>query len=67
MTGRERIEGMNCKHCGNPLRIEWRDEYIAKPLGTYSIAGAQNKVVAHTVQWPWAVCDTCKLESKGKR
>ena len=55
---------MWCKHCGpdHPLRIEWR--LVAKPLGTYSLAGAQTKVAATNT--PFAICDRCERECQGK-
>jgi hypothetical protein len=36
----------------------------AKPLGTFSIAGAQTKVVA--TKTPWIACDNCGVEAEGK-
>jgi hypothetical protein len=56
-----------CRPCGHPLRIELREEIAAKPLGTFSLAGAQMKVSANRVEWPWAVCDNCGRECKGRR
>ena len=54
---------MWCKHCGEefPLRVEWR--LVAKPLGTWSLAGAQMKTVATNT--PFAICDNCGRESQG--
>ena len=60
------MESMDCKHCGEPLRIEWREEIIAKPIGTWSLAGQQIKFSGQKVKWPWAVCDNCKMESRGE-
>lgn len=61
-------EGMWCKHCGPefPLRVEWREELVAKPLTSFSLAGAQMKVSAVKREWPYAVCDSCGRESRGK-
>ncbi|MFZ2238016.1 MAG: hypothetical protein WAV90_00575 [Gordonia amarae] len=61
-------DGLWCRHCGpeHPLRIEWRDEIVARPLGSFSLAGAQMKFSATKRQWPWAICDNCGHESKGK-
>lgn len=64
--------GVPCRDCRAPrLRLEWRAQQVftARPLGSYSVAGAQLKasVVASAVQWPWCVCDGCGAESKGKR
>lgn len=54
---------VQCVYCkGFGIRIETRLE--AKPIGTYSIAGAQDKVVAQ--EWPYAVCLSCGHESRGK-
>lgn len=70
--GGERTEhGMSdlwCKHCGpsHPLRIEWREILEAKPIGTFSLAGAGMKVSCVKHEWPWAVCDNCGRESRGK-
>jgi hypothetical protein len=61
-----------CKYCGPdyPLRIEYRPErvLVAKPLGTFSLSGQQPKfsVIADTRDWPYAVCDNCKRESRGR-
>lgn len=52
-----------CPACGGELRLEERFE--AKEIGTFSIAGAQPKVVAKAVFW--IVCDACKIEAKGHR
>lgn len=59
----ETPSGLWCKNCGPafPLRIEMR--LVAKPL-TYSISGMQNKIAAS--EWPYAVCDNCKSECRGK-
>lgn len=59
---------MWCKHCGPdfPLRIEMREGLEAKPIGTFSLAGAQMKFSAVKREWPYAVCDNCKRESRGK-
>jgi hypothetical protein len=52
-----------CPGCGaKALRIEQR--ITGKPIGTFSLAGAQMKVSA-TVKW-WLVCDGCGIEAEGK-
>lgn len=53
-----------CARCNTDgtLRIEYRLE--AKPLGTYSLAGAQMKVAA--TRWPWMVCDACGSTCRGE-
>jgi hypothetical protein len=45
------------------LRLVWKLE--AKPVGSYSLAGAQMKFSAN--EHPWCVCDSCGAECKGKR
>lgn len=59
---------MWCKYCGpdHPLRIEMREVLEAKPIGTFSLAGAQMKFSAIRREWPYAICDNCGRESKGK-
>lgn len=53
-----------CPNCGaDELRIEMR--LRAKPIGTFSIAGASPKVVATEV--PWLVCGGCGVEAEGHR
>lgn len=49
------------------LRLEWRDELHARQLGTFSLAGAQDKTSATGTRWPWCVCDGCGAASRGKR
>lgn len=60
--------GLWCKHCGPtfPLRIEWREEYEAEPLTSFSLAGEQTKISSIVRRWPYAVCDHCNRESRGK-
>jgi len=60
----EALAGSRCKYCGvtDQIRIEFR--LVAKPLGTWSLSGAQLKTSAY--RWPWAICDNCGHESKGK-
>lgn len=51
-----------CPSCGEKtLRIEAR--LAAKPIGDFSLAGAQMKVSA--VEVPWLVCDNCGVEVEG--
>ncbi len=51
-----------CPACGGALLIEKR--LTAKELGTYSIAGASDKILATEV--PWIVCNDCGVEAEGK-
>lgn len=61
------LAGHPCTRCGaRTLRVELREELVAKPLGTFSLAGVNPKVSAVSRDWPWAVCDTCGGESRGK-
>ncbi|MDM2386875.1 hypothetical protein [Mycobacteroides abscessus] len=64
MISESGVTGLWCKYCGSdaPLRIEERLE--AKPLGTFSLAGAQMKFSGR--MWPYAVCDRCGRECRGK-
>ena len=59
------LPDVTCKYCGvtGQVRVEMR--LVAKPAGTYSLAGAQMKVSA--TSWPWAVCDACGHESKARK
>lgn len=51
-----------CPACGEvALRIETRLE--ARPIGSFSLAGAQLKSSAKEV--PWLVCGACGVEAKG--
>ena len=57
------LEKTPCPVCGAlALRIEER--LTAKPIGTYSLAGAQMKV---SVLVPWLVCGSCGAAAEGKR
>lgn len=47
------LAGLACKYCGSPdIWVEERPEIIAKPLGTWSLAGAQLKTSAVVTTWP---------------
>lgn len=55
--------GAYCRHCGSAdTWIEWRVE--ARPLGSYSLAGAQVKASAR--EWPYAACGECGHVSRGE-
>lgn len=55
-TMKEWLDDQVCPVCGaDGLRIEMR--LVVKPFGSYSIAGAQPKVVAN--EQPYAICDGC--------
>jgi len=59
--------GLPCRDCGAlKLRLEWRKELVAHPLGSHSLAGAQMKTSATERDWPWCVCDGCGAECRGK-
>lgn len=60
--------GIPCRECGHAeLRLEMRPRLISRPLGTWSLSGAQIKTSAREIQWPWCVCDHCGAESEGKQ
>ena len=53
-----------CPACGYEfLILEMR--LVAKPLGTYSLAGMQLKVAAY--EWPYIVCKGCGIDAPAKR
>lgn len=57
------LTGATCRYCGHDrIRIEWR--LVPEPVGTYSLAGVQDKVAATNT--PFAVCEGCGHESQGK-
>lgn len=52
-----------CPACGSEtLHIEHR--LRSKPIGSFSVAGAQPKVVVE--YWPWLVCGSCGIEAEAK-
>lgn len=56
-------ENARCLYCGSfDVWLEWR--ILAKPIGTFSLAGGQMKFSA--AGWPYAVCGGCGHVSKGK-
>lgn len=60
----KKVEDTECPRCGvKALRIEMR--LTAKKIGSFSLSGAQMKVVA--VEVPWLVCGICGVEAEGKR
>lgn len=52
-----------CPACGT-TSLEIVERFEPKPIGTYSIAGAQTKLVG--TMWPWLVCKNCGVEARGK-
>lgn len=46
--------------------IDMRETLVAKPIGTFSLAGQQPKVSAIAGVWPWIVCGNCGFEEKAK-
>jgi hypothetical protein len=42
-----------------------REELEVKPIDTFSLAGVTPKFSAIKREWPHAVCDNCKRESRG--
>ena len=59
------LHGGPCLYCGDdttPFLLIWRMR--AKPVGSYSLAGAASKVAA--IPWPYLRCTACQHESEGK-
>jgi hypothetical protein len=55
--------GEACPVCGaDTLVIEQRIE--AKPIGSFSLAGAGMKFSA--TRWPWIRCTACGIEARGE-
>lgn len=54
-------QACGCGYAGG-LWFEWRLQ--AKPIGSFSLAGAQMKVSAN--REPWIVCPPCGAEAQGK-
>jgi uncharacterized Zn finger protein len=52
-----------CPGCG-ALALVIEEKFEAKPLGTYSIAGVQDKAVG--TMWPWIRCTNCGITARGK-
>lgn len=69
MTTTDKLDTALCPKCSEvgKLRIEYRSKLAAKPLGSFSLAGAQMKVSATEIQVPFLCCDACGLELEGKR
>lgn len=60
--------GTPCRACGvAALRLEWRRVLSAHPATSFSLSGAQDKFSASYVDWPYAVCDHCGAECRGKK
>lgn len=51
-----------CPVCGGVLDIE--EKFVASPIGTWSLSGAQTKFVGDFV--PHIVCNGCNLSVAGK-
>lgn len=66
----EQLRRHPCPDCGQlTLELQLRPRLEARPLGTWSLAGAQPKTSAVEVEWPYAVCtgDDCNFETAAKR
>lgn len=58
-----KAEETPCPRCGElSLKIEWK--LHAKPLGSFSVAGQQMKLVCQ--EWPYLVCKSCGVEAPAK-
>jgi hypothetical protein len=56
-----------CRYCGHVgLVPHWRSKFVAKPLGTWSLAGAQLKANGWLIAWPWVSCPGCGHNSEMK-
>jgi len=56
------IEETPCPSCGEKtLRIEFK--MTIKPIGTFSLAGAQMKFSSRMV--PWLICGNCGIKAEG--
>lgn len=65
----EALSKILCPNCGkNTLRLEMRMGPLkVKPIGTFSLAGAQMKMAATMEAEGFLVCNDCGFEKKGKR
>ena len=52
-----------CPACGE-LTLVIEERFEAKPIGTWSLAGVQNKMTG--TMWPWIRCTNCGVEARGK-
>lgn len=55
---------MKCPACGGEKLI-LGERFVARPIGSFSLAGAQVKVSANKIVLLW--CDRCPLELVGHR
>jgi hypothetical protein len=56
---------VRCPACGGVATLFTVERFVAQPVGSFSLAGAQMKVSAHKVVLLW--CDRCPLELVGHR
>jgi hypothetical protein len=61
----DRVRVVPCPRCGE-LTLRFTTRLEARPLGTWSLAGRQDKTSA--VEWPYVVCDAdgCDFEKRAK-
>lgn len=60
---------ITCPVCGHVgFRVEYRKRMVAKPLGTFSLAGQQDKVSAVEEEVPAIICEGagCDVQSEGR-
>lgn len=65
----EQLRAHPCPSCGrHTLVLELRPTLVARPVGTWSLAGAQDKTSAYERDWPFAVCSTddCDFETRAQ-
>lgn len=62
------LSDVECPHCKKAgyLKIEIREKYHTRPIGTFSLAGNTLKVSADKVPWPVLTCKACGFEEEGK-
>jgi hypothetical protein len=63
----EQLKKLPCPQCNTQGSLKLENRLVAKPLGSYSIAGAQPKVVA--TQVPHLVCtkEGCGFTLRAKK
>lgn len=62
----DRVAATPCPACGQS-RLRFTTKLESRPIGTFSLAGAQLKTSA--IEWPYVVCDneTCDFEQRAKQ
>lgn len=66
----DQLREQPCPTCGrHTLVLELRPRLVTRPIGTWSLAGQQDKTSAREVDWPYAVCtaDDCDFAKAATR